>query len=92
MITFRALCGGVLRFILSTPFTYNPADGNLLMNVGSPEDEELDFLQLDARNGTAVGLFSRAVTPGFGDAASFVGWGLVTGFSTASIPEPSTWR
>ena len=48
MITFRAFPGGVLRFILSTPFTYNPADGNLLMDVEFPEEEELDFLQLDA--------------------------------------------
>ena len=86
-----SLSGGVLRFILSTPFTYNPADGNLLMDVASPENEETDFLRLDARNGTALGLFSRAETPGFGDPASFLGWGLVTGFSTASIPEPSTW-
>jgi hypothetical protein len=44
-----ALSGGVLTLNLSTPFTYNPANGNLLIDVTAPNaDSAAIFLFLDA--------------------------------------------
>ncbi len=79
--------GGQLRIVLATPFTYDPSQGNLLIDVVSSANNGLTFL--DAYNGGANGIFSRALTPGCcsGDA----GWGLVTGFNVTGVPEPATW-
>ena len=81
------LAGGVLHIVLSTPYTYDPANGNLLMDLFSSGGSGGGVF-MDARNGTAGGLFSRAMTPGCCSGDS--DWGLVTGFSTG-VPEPSTW-
>lgn len=72
-------------------FSYNPAQGNLLMDIqivglSAPTTGETF---LDARNGTAGGVFSRAdnLATGFDDT------GLVTEFdttTTSSVPEPSS--
>jgi hypothetical protein len=80
-----AVQNGVLDILFSTPFTYNPANGNLLVDLYSltPYSGGPSF----AFNGGSGGAFSRG----------FLGQtipvsnnsGLVTGFST--IPEPSTW-
>jgi hypothetical protein len=83
-----AFSGDELILPLSTPYTYNPSGGNLLMNVYSPNVSG-GSLFLDARNGSAGDLFSRAMTPG-GGATGNDGWGLVTGF-TIAVPEPATW-
>lgn len=88
-----ALSGGVLQIDLSTPFTYNPENGNLLINIYSTDASTSSTpLYLDARNGTATGQFSRAYS-GDPDGIFSADYGLVTGFSTGSgvIPEPSTW-
>jgi PEP-CTERM motif len=91
--TLPALSSNVLRFSLSSPFYYNSSMGNLLLDVFSADATNPDFSMLiNARNGTAGGLFSRAMA---GDnAAGTDGWGLVTGFTIRSVvpaPEPSTW-
>jgi hypothetical protein len=82
-----ALSGGVLTLNLSTTFTYNPANGNLLIDVTAPNaDNAAIFLFLDAAESAA---FSRVVGTGVD-----TDFGLVTGFSTGSpsvVPEPSTW-
>jgi hypothetical protein len=81
-----AVQNGVLTIPLSTPFTYDPAGGNLLIDIfestpytGGPAFEF---------NGASGGVFSRAYSgqtiPVTNDS------GLVTGFN-ASVPEPSTW-
>ena len=81
-----AVQNGVLDIPFSTPFTYNPADGNLLVDLvettpysGGPAFE---------LNGASNGVFSRGYSGQTIPVAN--NSGLVTGFSTA-IPEPSTW-
>jgi hypothetical protein len=76
---------GVLTIPLSTPFTYNPADGNLLVDLvsvtpytGGPAFEF---------NGLAGSLFSRAYSGMTIPIANHSG--LVTGFTV--VPEPATW-
>ena len=87
---FSGVLGGVavgseFDIIFSTPFTYDPANGNLLLNIIAAYSESGDrnTLFLDARNGTSGGLFSRAQNYGNG----FDDYGLVTGFG---VPEPSS--
>jgi PEP-CTERM motif len=77
--------------IAGAPFLYNPAAGNLLLDIvipgGAVTGPGPDVAFAEARNGTAHGLFSRAHNFGSGTA----GYGLVTGFSDASpVPEPAT--
>ena len=73
----------------SSGFLYDPSMGNLLMDIlitGASRTAPNVFM--DARNGTAGTLFSRATNVvGFG----FDSFGLVTQFETeAAVPEPST--
>jgi PEP-CTERM motif len=81
------LSGGVLRFVLSTPFTYDPSKGNLLLDAQIDYGDTEGLIFFDA-NGVG-GLASRALFPvndgGFADGAA-----IVTRFST-TVPEPSTW-
>ena len=79
------LSGGVLRFVLTTPFTYDPSKGNLLLDIGIDYGDTGDLIYFD-ENG-ASGLASRASSQngGFAD-----GEAIVTRFSTA-VPELSTW-
>jgi PEP-CTERM motif len=81
------LSGSVLKFILTTPFTYDPSKGNLLLDVQLEYGDTEGIIYFDS-NGEA-GLASRASSSndGFADDAA-----VVTGFSTTgSVPEPSTW-
>ena len=80
----QAVQSGVLDIQLSTPFTYNPADGNLLVDLveSSPYTGGPSF----EFNGASNGVFSRGFS---GQTIPVVNnSGLVTGFST--VPEPST--
>lgn len=79
--------GGTLSFT-GGPFNYNPANGNLLLDIQSSISQSGDTF-LDARNGDAGGVFSRQHNFG----ASFDNWGLVTEFQSARsvVPEPSTY-
>ena len=87
----RSPSGTYCRFpsftIPGTPFTYDPANGDLLMDIFvSNSGNQTVFL--DARNGTAAGVFSRMHDFG----SEFNDWGLVTGFNAAAaVPEPSTY-
>lgn len=84
-----ALAGGMLTIALSTPYTYNPADGNLLLDING-SGLTGGGIYLDADNGSAGGVFSRAMTPGCCTGTS--DWGLVTGFTIGGgVPEPATW-
>jgi hypothetical protein len=83
--------GGQLNLVLSTPFTFDPGAGNLLLDVVST-DAANDGLNayLDADNGDATGEFSRTYTQGGGIYDN--DYGLVTGFNIATtVPEPATW-
>ena len=80
------LSGGVMSLILSTPFTYDPTQGNLLMDVFSADAAQPFANFFFDTNSDSNGVFSRA-WPGTADPND----GLVTGFSTGAVPEPSTW-
>lgn len=81
------LSDGVLTFVLSTPFTYDPSKGNLLLDVQIDYGDTEGLIYFDT-NGVG-GLASRAFFPaedgGYADDLA-----IVTGFST-TVPEPSTW-
>lgn len=82
--------------IVTTPYTYLPTNGNLLLTIfktGITGPDSSVFL--DARNGTAAGLFSRKYSFS-GTTTAFNGgfdnnYGLVTRFNTSSaVPEPGS--
>ena len=79
--------GGVLTIPFSTPFFYDPAAGNLLLNfnISGLVPGGAFF---DSNDGTST-VYSRAQNFG----SSSVGWGLVTTFDTAvsGVPEPAMW-
>jgi len=77
------LAAGEVDIFLSTPFLYDPGQGNLLLDVfGTNVTEGGVFL--DARNGTAGTIFSRMVG---GIATGTSSFGLVTGLN-APVPGP----
>jgi hypothetical protein len=70
------------------PFFYNPAHGNLLLDiVVSPGgvDANAGFGANYMASSTALGIFSRYHNFGSGNS----GWGLVTQFDYQPVPEPS---
>jgi hypothetical protein len=79
--------------MLSTPYFYNPADGNLLMDVtmfSAPVSLLGDPVLFDASNlpsdlSSRVYAFDRGDPTGIADTTA-----LVTGFSINPVPEPST--
>jgi hypothetical protein len=86
--------GDTLQILLSTPFTYDPAHGNLLMDVvGSGVSLAGGTTYFDV-NSTG-NYFTRVICSG-GNACSqgstTADYGLVTGFSTGNnaVPEPGT--
>jgi hypothetical protein len=85
--------GDTLQIILNTPFAYKPADGSLLMDVvGSNVALAGGLTFFDTHSSS--GIFTRVIcsdgvacgTNGLVN----VNYGLVTGFSTGSVPEPGT--
>ena len=73
------------------PFLYNPLAGNLLLDIQLTSIGSLGSGGLDARNGDAGGLFSRAQNFG----AGFDDTGLVTQFEgspvgATPVPEPAS--
>jgi hypothetical protein len=67
------------------PFEYNPATGNLLIDIRLSNEVASGGAFYDARSGTAIGVFSRYQN----FSAGTHGFGLVTQFTFASVPEPS---
>lgn len=81
MFTISAGTGGGAAFI------YDPSQGDLLVDiVRSNAVAGTGSGYLDAYNGDAGGIFSRAHNFDGG----FEGYGLKTGFGTQAVPEPST--
>jgi hypothetical protein len=83
--------------ITGTPFTYDPALGNLLLSLTS-DGGGLDFsVFLDFTSGAPAGTFSRAYSFDTSGVASNLenDTGLVTQFTfspvTSAVPEPSSW-
>ena len=84
--------GDTLDIILSTPFTYNPLSGNLLMDVSASTSVSGGNIYFDVNGNNSYmsrlyysgGLTSGVVTINNG-------YGLVTEFSTGTaVPEPAT--
>ncbi len=82
--------GDTLHILLSTPFSYDPAAGNLLMDVIGSGLSLPASIYFDVKSDAAS---SRVYCSGGVDcgAAGIVeeGYGLVTGFSTG-VPEPGS--
>jgi hypothetical protein len=79
-----------LLIALATPFSYNPADGNLLMDVEvSGASAPGGTIMFDA-NGDSTGYFNGNTIMGRQyHGYTDHGFGLVTGFDT-TVPEPAT--
>ncbi len=93
--------GDTLTISLSTPFLYNPADGNLLMTVlaeGTSDQFGAIYFDTNGYNGgnyNGNDYLGRVYCNGCGQDSGNVnnGYGLVTGFETTSVgtvPEPSS--
>jgi hypothetical protein len=68
------------------PFDYDPANGNLLMDIHIINQVSSGGAFYDARHGTATGVFSRYQNFSSGTQ----GFGLVTQFRFEPVPEPCT--
>jgi hypothetical protein len=94
--------GDTLVINLSTPFTYNPGSGNLLMDIvvsGATDAGGVIFFDTNGFNGGGMNgntFMGRDYCPGGVNCGGFgtvnAGYGLVTGFSFGSTttPEPGT--
>jgi hypothetical protein len=92
--------GSTLTITLSTPFTYDPSKGNLLMDVlasGTSNANGDIFFDTNGLNGFVFNgntFLGRVFCDGCGIVSGSVdnGYGLVTGFSTRTtvVPEPGT--
>jgi len=88
--------GDTLTIDLTTPFTYNPANGNLLMDVevsGATAPGGSIFFDTNYENDYMARLYCYGGSCGGSTTGAVdTGIGLVTGFSTttATIPEPSS--
>jgi hypothetical protein len=92
--------GGSFTLPFDQQFAYDPLQGNLLINITS-SDVNYSAVFLNAYDGNADGLFSRATNYGTG----YAGYGLETGFVIGDdpgpkiqllniltgVPEPATW-
>jgi hypothetical protein len=86
--------GDTLTITLTTPFTYNPANGNLLMDVvgsGVTLPGGATFFDVNSTDGTTTRVYCSG---GFscGSGTVDTGFGLVTTFvaGTSTTPEPGT--
>lgn len=88
--------GDTLTIGLTTPFTYDPSQGNLLMdvNVTGASDSNGDiFFDINGsyNSDTIMGRnYSDAYCGSVTDGCVDNGYGLVTDFTTSPVPEPST--
>jgi hypothetical protein len=84
--------GDTLHITLTTPYVYDPSQGNLLMDVVGSGITFTAFTYFDVHSGTNY--FTRVYCPS-GIACTTgnidTGYGLVTGFSTGTqVPEPGS--
>ncbi|HQR09545.1 MAG TPA: PEP-CTERM sorting domain-containing protein [Gemmatales bacterium] len=77
---------------LQTPFLYDPAAGNLLMDVrnfGAGSTTQFDAVFVNGDSVSRVSTFNTSVNSSTADFSDTLG--LVTQFSFAAVPEPTTW-
>jgi hypothetical protein len=92
--------GNTLKIVFTTPFTYNPLNGNLLLDVvasGTTAPGGDIFFDTNGYNGGGFNgntFLGRVYCSGCGGGTGNVnnGYGLVTGFDAGSsgVPEPAT--
>ncbi|HVO61337.1 MAG TPA: PEP-CTERM sorting domain-containing protein [Terriglobales bacterium] len=90
--------GNTLTITLSTPFTYDPSQGNLLMDIfvtGATTPGGSIYFDTNGYNGGSLDgntIFGRVYCSGcYPSGVVNNGYGLVTGFSTGTAtPEPGT--
>lgn len=84
--------GDTLLIPLTTPFSYNPADGNLLMDVQvSGASQSGGMLSFDSNGFNGFGFNGNTIMGRQYNGAVNHGYGLVTGFGTgAAVPEPAS--
>lgn len=78
---------------LTTPFIYNPADGNLLLDVRNSSEKVIDAVGFDCENGASFNhVISRQFAIDVTQTTAIGGdtYGLVTQFVYIAVPEPST--
>jgi len=83
--------GDTLHIMLSTPFNYDPASGNLLMSViASGTSAPGGFIFFDTNGFNGGGFNGNTIMGRMYNGAVDHGYGLVTGFSTGgtTVPEP----
>lgn len=77
--------GDTLTVNFSSPFTYSPLQGNLLLDITTSVFSLLHPVPFDASNSSA---YSRAYTYNGLNYVN-IGYGLVTGFT--AVPSPPSW-
>ena len=87
--------GDTLTIPLTTPFTYNPANGNLLMDVVANASEVGTYIAFDTNGYNNDNLNGNMIMGRVYETGEILnhGYGLVTEFSTStspSVPEPAT--
>lgn len=81
--------GNTLHINFSTPFTYDPTKGNLLMDVvGSGVSMPSSGIWFDT-NFSSTSMSRVSEWPGYGSSV-YSGSGLVTGFNVSSVPVPAS--
>ncbi len=83
--------GDTLHITLSTPFTYNPANGNLLMDVVGSGVSVIDnntYFDLNSTSGVVSRVYCTGGVDCGGNGSVAVNYGLVTTFSTGNSPTP----
>lgn len=82
--------GDTLVITLSTPFTYNPANGNLLMDVVANASNPSGPIFFDATSDSDTARLFYYAGQYSGGVGVDAGYGLLTGFETGSVPEPAS--
>ena len=76
---------------LTTPFLYNPSNGNLLLDVRNFSGGATTQFDADAFTGNIIRRAASASANGVNDAAGFADTvGLITRFQFVPVPEPAS--
>jgi hypothetical protein len=85
--------GNTLHLILGKSFLYDPAQGNLLMDVvtsGVTNPGGSTFFDVNSTGGFFSRVYCSGGLPCGSNGTVDTGYGLVTGFSGTAVPEPGT--
>lgn len=74
--------------LLQSPFFYNPAFGNLLLDIRQNSNTSTSMFDADFTNGDATSRVFGSIGNATGSSDSL---GLVTQFGFTAVPEPQSW-